>query len=305
MEISDLIPTRCAICQTDGNAKELYPANFEISLITPQIFSARRLPDRFHYRLVKCNTCGLVRSDPIASQDTLTQLYNKSVFTYSDQVQSIKKTYGNYLKKLTGFGVKKNSLLEIGCGNGFFLEEAQSQGYQVTWGIEPSEDAILEARADLRANIVCDMMRPGVFESNKFDVICLFQVFDHISDPGGLLDECFNILKPSGLVLCLNHNIESWSANLFKESSPIIDIEHTFLYSPRTLSLLFQKHGFTTRRIAPVHNIYDLSYLAHLFPLPIPIKKSTINFLNNTSFGKIQISVPLGNLYIVAQKPDM
>jgi tetratricopeptide (TPR) repeat protein len=66
MQTVKLRNTRCAICRTEGNASELYPANFDLQALKPAVFSARRLPDRVHYRLVKCNTCGLGRSDPIA-----------------------------------------------------------------------------------------------------------------------------------------------------------------------------------------------------------------------------------------------
>lgn len=304
MELSDLVPTCCPICQTTGNATERYPAIFDSHSLNPKIFSARRLPDRLHYRLVKCNTCGLVRSDPIVPPGILAQLYKQSAFTYTGEVENIKQTYGRYLALLTKYGLQKNALLEIGCGNGFFLQEALDQGYRVIKGIEPSESAISEARPDIRPNIVCDIMRPGIFKPEQFDVICLFQVFDHLFDPGSLLDECFNILKPGGLVLCLNHNIESWSAKLLKQLSPIIDIEHTFLYSPRTISQLFELHGFTTRQLSSVYNTYDTAYLAHIVPMPVSIKKPLLNFLNRSPLGKIPLTIPLGNLYIIAQKPD-
>ena len=50
----DLVPTRCAICGAEGNAVELYPANLDFEAFNPSVFSARRLPDRIHYRMVKC-----------------------------------------------------------------------------------------------------------------------------------------------------------------------------------------------------------------------------------------------------------
>src|SRR5450432_3089909 len=140
-----LHPTRCAICETEGNATELYSPNFALDAFNPEIFSARRLPDRVHYRMVKCNKCGLVRSDPVADPQTLAQLYARSTFDYGEEVEGLKRTYGRYLAKLENFGVKKNALLEIGCGNGFFLEEALRQGYQTVRGVEPSSEAVSKA----------------------------------------------------------------------------------------------------------------------------------------------------------------
>src|SRR4051812_11335017 len=117
METIELHSTRCAICNTEGNTTELYPANFDLQAFNPSVFSARRLPDRIHYRMVKCNACGLVRSDPVAHSAILAELYTLSTFDYDDEIASLKSTYGRYLAKLVDFGVQKGSLLEIGCGN--------------------------------------------------------------------------------------------------------------------------------------------------------------------------------------------
>ena len=294
--------TPCAICGTQGNATELYPANFDLEALSPAVFSARRLPDQIHYRLVKCNECGLVRSDPIAALELLSQLYAQSAFTYPGEVGDLRRTYGRYLAKLERYGTRKDALLEVGCGNGFFLEEAQAQGYHTVRGIEPSRAAVDQAAPRVRDHIVCGIMGPRVFGPEKFDVVCLFQVFDHIPDPGALLDECFRLLKPDGLVLCINHNIEAVSARVLKERSPIIDLEHTYLYSPSTMTRLFQLHGFTVRRQGLVVNTYSLCYLARLLPLPASIKRPLLDWLSGHALGRLRLSVPLGNLYLVAQK---
>ena len=54
----------CAICQ-NSNYKILYKPNFDIKKVDYNIFSARRLPDKIHYRIVKCKKCGLIYSNPI------------------------------------------------------------------------------------------------------------------------------------------------------------------------------------------------------------------------------------------------
>ncbi len=59
-----LTQTRCAICETPGNTIELYPANFENDAFNADVFSARRLPDMVHYRIVQCTKCGLVVLTP-------------------------------------------------------------------------------------------------------------------------------------------------------------------------------------------------------------------------------------------------
>ncbi len=300
----ELQPTRCAICKTARNAVELYPANFDANAFNPAVFSARRLPDRVHYRLVRCRSCGLVRSDPVAPTDILASLYSQSSLDYSSEILNLRLTYGHYLARLTDHGCKKGALLEVGCGNGFLLEEAIARGFAIVRGVEPSSAAVAAANPEMRSNIICDIMRPGLFEPHQFDAVCLFQVLDHIPDPNAFLDECWQVLKPGGMILCLNHNIEAVFARLLQDRCPIIDIEHTYLYSPSTLSCLLKAHGFEIRALGSVRNRYTLHYLARLVPLPSTLKRPIVAFLGRCPVGQVRLSVPLGNLYVIAQKPS-
>jgi SAM-dependent methyltransferase len=300
----ELHATLCAICKTENNATELYRANFDPEAFSPAVFSARRMPDRIHYRMVRCNTCELVRSDPVADPAKVAGLYQQSSFDYSEETENLARTYGAYLARLERYGASKGSLLEIGCGNGFFLMWAREQGYRDVRGVEPSRSAIDLAPAEIRSRIVCAMMRPGLFPNETFDAICLLQVLDHIFDPAALVQTCFDILKPGGFVLCLNHNVDALSARLMKERSPIVDIEHTYLYSPDTITRLFSGFGFQVKETGAVRNRYSLSYLMRLVPAPAALKKLTLAALDFTRLGRLPMRVPLGNLYMIARKPS-
>src|SRR6266851_8093760 len=148
-----LAPTLCAICGTLGNADELYPATYDEAAFNERIFSARRIPDTIHYRMVRCSTCGLVRSDPSADQAGLSDLYERSSFDYAAEVPNLRRTYGRYLAKAKSRS-RGLSLLEIGCGSGFMLEDALAQGYESVRGVEPSHKAIAAAPLSVRDRIV-------------------------------------------------------------------------------------------------------------------------------------------------------
>lgn len=299
-----LYPTCCAICGTKNDSSELYPANFDFGAFTPEVFSARRIPDGTHYRIVRCNHCGLLRSDPVVTTEMLADLYAESEFTYDEEVINLKRTYGRYLKNVvTEYGAAKGRLLEIGCGNGFFLEEALDQGFANVCGVEPSRSAVGRASERVRDKIICDMMRPGLFPTSQFDVVCMFQVLDHMPQPGQLLDECLKVLKRGGLILSLNHNSQSVSARILRERSPIIDLEHTYLYSPGTMRGIFTAHGFEVLAVRAVRNTYSLRYLLQLLPMPLRIKDKILSFLQGSRFGALSASVPLGNLWLAARKP--
>jgi SAM-dependent methyltransferase len=298
-----LTPTVCAICRTERNADEVYPQNLPGDAFSPAVFSARRLPDQVHYRIVRCTRCGLVRSDPVADNGVLDELYARSTFDYGSEVTNLTRTYGRALRSLEPLGVRKGDLLEIGCGNGFFLEEALNEGYTRVVGVEPSAEAIARAPSRVRDAIVCDVMRPGLFDERSFDVVCMFQVFDHLTDPAQVLDVCHSILRPGGLLLCLNHNVEAFSARVLRQRSPIVDVEHTYLYSPATLSRLVRDHGFTTLRVGPVLNTYSMWYLLRLVPLPSALKSWILNGPVSERARSTVVSLPIGNLCLVAARP--
>jgi hypothetical protein len=111
-------------------------------------------------------------------------------------------------------------------------------------------------------------------------------------------------LKPGGHILALNHNVGAWSARLLGERSPIVDIEHTYLYSPATMRAIFAKAGFTDARVRSVRNTYSLAYLAQLAPLPAMIKARVLPSLRSSLAGRTRLTVPLGNLCLIARKPD-
>lgn len=296
-----MIHQTCAICETD-KATVLYPENFDIKRIDEKTFSARRLPDRVHYRMVTCSTCGLVYSDPILEFDKIAALYKQSIVTYDSHVENLKKTYGRYLKELETYGVTKGKMLEIGCGNGFFLEEAVAQGYTDVNGVEPGEKSAKSARSDIVEKIIIDMFTPKLFEKNSFDVICCFQTLDHIPNPNEFLSACHSVLKKGGLVLFFNHDVGALTAKLFGERSPIIDIEHTYLYNKKTMQQIFEKHRFNVLKVASPLSVHTLSYWMRLIPMPKKIKPFVLSILDKIGLGKMNIWFKAGNIYLIAQK---
>lgn len=295
-----LIDSPCALCSKDNDFSVLYKENFDLDSVDSKVFSARRIPDRLHFQIVKCNSCGLIRSNPIVSLQYLKKLYQESKFTYGGEVKNLQLTYGSCLKKLNNYDVIKESLLEIGCGNGFFLEKALELGYSEVWGVEPSKDAISRASTKAKSHIVHDVFRPGIFISNQFDVICFFQVLDHISDPNQFLLECYRILKPNGLILCVVHNIGSWQYKILKERSPIIDVEHTYLFDKETLKKIFKKNKLKVFEVGSVKNTYSLGYWLRMTPLPRKIKEFLTK--KGNKFSYLPLTMGVGNVYLVARK---
>ncbi len=297
-----MIKTKCAICELD-NHKILYKANFNLNNINEETFSARRIPDKIHYQIVRCKKCGLVYSNPILENKKIEKLYKKSTYTYGHYESDLSETYKKYLAPFLPLIQTKNTFLEIGCGNGFFLKQAKKLKFKNIFGVEPGIETVKMADKKIKKNIIIDIFKKGQFRKESVDLICLFQVLDHIPNPNELLAECYKILSPGGGVLCINHNVESYSAKILKDKSPIFDIEHTYLYNKSTLSQIFNKNKFIVRNVFDVANRYPISYWLRMFPLSFTVKKLLEKFLTLIKLSERKIWISAGNIGIFAQKP--
>lgn len=297
--------TRCPICETDGSDRELYAMNFRPQDLNGEVFSARRLPDHLHYRMVRCERCGLLRSDPILPMRELARLYESSRFTYETEARFARATYRSYLEHALPLVRERSRLMEIGCGSGFFLREALRLGFREVWGVEPSTEAISKADADVRRTIRAGLYSEETFPASHFDVICGFQVLDHTPDPAGVLLACMKDLRPGGVALFINHDCGGLSNRLLGELSPIIDVEHTVLFDKRTMRRIFEKCGFVVQEVFSVRNTYPLSYWTKLAPLPRALKSPLLSLLDSGALGKIPLTLRAGNLGIIATKAQL
>jgi SAM-dependent methyltransferase len=290
----------CPICNSKDDYKVIIKENFEFKDLNINTFSARRLPDRLHYRIVKCNKCKLVRSNPVIDSDIITGLYKNSILTYQDEITNLITTYYNYLKLVLRKISFNDNILEIGCGSGFILNFLFELDYKNVFGVEPSNNAVKKANKNIVENIKVDIFKKNLFKKDYFKFIFSFQTFDHISDPNGFLEECYKILKKGGYMLSFNHDVNSFINRLLGGKSPIIDIEHTFLYSPSTIKKIFEKNKFVVIEIKSPTSIISLKHFFWLLPLPQNLKQKIIN--SKSLFLKKNIKLKLGNLCILAQK---
>ena len=309
MRVADAVPaiprlvrTSCPICGEGPTDREVYPANFDPAALDSAVFSARRTPDRLHYRMVRCERCGLLRSNPILPLEDLSRLYRASHFTYGREAVFTGKTYAAYLRRALAGRPWPRSLMEVGCGSGFFLSEAVRMGIAEVSGVEPSQEAIEHAEPELRPRIRCALYDADTFEPERFDVICAFQVFDHVPEPAGMLRACFRHLRPGGLVLFINHDSGALTNRLLGERSPIVDVEHTALYDRSTMRRILEKTGFTVREVFAVKNTYPLGYWARLAPIPERVKGPVLKLLERSGIGEVPVPLYAGNLGATATK---
>lgn len=104
--------------------------------------------------------------------------------------------------KLNAAGVTGTpSLLDVGCGIGTFLQQAKREGWEVA-GLELSPSVAAYARDQNRLQVdTCSIEGNTPFSSASFDVITLFGVIEHLTNPRGAAEECARLLRPGGVLI--------------------------------------------------------------------------------------------------------
>jgi hypothetical protein len=173
-------------------------------------------------------------------------------------------------------------------------------GFENVSGIEPSTAPIEKAAPSIRPLIRQGIFRSDSFEPNSLSLITCFQTIEHLSDPLSFCRHARAALKPGGAIFLIGHNWRAFSAKVLGRKSPIFDIEHLQLFSPRSLRGLLHSAGFTGVEIHTVFNRYPLHYWTKLFPLSDPLKRRVLAMLQVTSFGRWVVPLPAGNLAAIA-----
>jgi SAM-dependent methyltransferase len=94
--------------------------------------------------------------------------------------------------------IGKVAVLEVGCGSGFFADRSEFASYI---GLELNQAAAADARA--KGHHVEELMLRDYAKEHpaSADVVCSFQVLEHLSDPADYFLSSLNILKPGGLLV--------------------------------------------------------------------------------------------------------
>lgn len=294
----------CPLCGPSAGKKVKYPAKFSENDLNEAIFSARRTPDRIHFQLVECDGCQTIYSDPCCDPSKLANLYQESIVNYSWQEQDIYLSYAPLLDRALPYVKTRGTFVEVGGGNGFMLKYGAEHGFAKQIEIEPSSDAEKKFQApSANAKFIRGVFVPGTLPSNSVDLMCFFQMLDHVPDPYAFLCAVYDALAPGGVALCVTHNTQAWTAKCLGEKSPIYDIEHTFLYNPSNLGKLFEKAKMKPLENFGVRNNYPFKYWMNLAPMPRFLKKKVGYLGEKTNLLNFRLNVNFGNFGIIAQKP--
>lgn len=203
------------------------------------------------WQYLRCRGCGLVSLYPRPSPRELMKRYDAylpvgfpAIMEWKNMIQPVVVASADFIESRNRTG--KGTLLDIGCGYGFFLKEMKSRGWQVK-GIEISKTGREHATRRWGIDIYSEPLENLCLPENAFDVVTLFYVIEHVLDPLVLLETVKHILKPDGLLLL------RWphSTPIVQILGPLarrLDMYHTpfhiYDFSPKTIKRLLKRCGF-------------------------------------------------------------
>jgi SAM-dependent methyltransferase len=141
----------------------------------------------------------------------------------------------------------RGACLDIGCGDGDFLAALQTLGWSVT-GCELPGPAFQRASERLPGRIVAASTLRDLPDSS-FDLVSLWQVFEHLPNPRDVLHEIHRLLKPGGRLVVAVPNPSAWQARWGGRHWLHLDPpRHLHLATPLQLRNLLHDAGFAPDR---------------------------------------------------------
>jgi len=253
----------CNLCGS-RNSEVLYSSTLPASPTAGDIAHFRCTSSGYgrHHTIVKCRDCGLVYVNPHRKADTILHNYEEVVDElYVEEREGRVLTFQRNLRPLEELMPPDpgRRLLDVGCHVGVFLEIAQERGWE-TWGVEPSRWAAREARSR-GLQVIEGTLDQARLADESFDVITMWDVIEHLTDPLRDLRESHRLLRKGGLICIHTMNIESPLARLMGPRWPWLMEMHLYYFSRRTLGEMLRKAGFTVVKMVTQGRFLRLGYL--------------------------------------------
>jgi SAM-dependent methyltransferase len=297
-----MVSRACPVCGQDSQYRVFKEAAFDSSRWDRFAFSSRKAPEYMHYRLLECLRCDVLYANPLPTQQALDSAYREAAFDSAEEARYASDTYAAFLPQILGKLARRQAALDIGTGDGAFLEHTLRCGFERVVGVEPSKAPVEMASPLVRDLIRVCPFRPEDFAKGSFSLITCFQTLEHVYEPRALCESAFELLHSGGALFTVCHDRRALSARVLGSRSPIFDIEHLQLFSRESLGYALRQAGFGEIVFHDVVNRYPLSYWVKLLPLPARAKAAALTGLKESGLGRLAVPLAPGNFAAIAYK---
>ncbi|HUJ78829.1 MAG TPA: class I SAM-dependent methyltransferase [Nitrospiria bacterium] len=200
-----------------------------------------------------CEQCDVAYLAPAPAMSELSAHYDEAYYSaWMTSQQRARRRLWRQRLKLVRSRRSCGELLDVGCGDGSFLEAAQTAGYLCA-GTELSEYAAEWVRRGLHIPVMTGPVRAIEWPVASFDIVTMWHVLEHLANPRGDLAIVYRLLRPGGLLFVAVPNRHSALFNavyrLIKGVPPPFFMPderelHLFHFTPGGLRRLLEGAGF-------------------------------------------------------------
>lgn len=197
------------------------------------------------FTVVKCDACGLGRTDPTPFEDDVTADVHQGL-PYEDVIarEQLWRSFFDPILQIARRHRPGGKFLDVGCGVGLCLQMAEEAGYE-PWGVEINVRSATYAREVLGRRVLNSDLAAAAFPADSFSVVLLSHVLEHLAAPEAVFKEIRRILAPDGVVIVDVPNMDGLQARLLKERwSGWAPEMHVWQFTPPTLARSLEFLGF-------------------------------------------------------------
>ncbi len=226
----------CNICNSED-----YEGIHKIMMELPMNHPLRNAAKEFE--IVRCKECGFCYASISANQleyDKYYSEYNNYSEITSKKVESDQMTE-DILDLIKTDTNESSRILDIGSGSGKLLLELQKRNYVNLCGIDTTEDnlkVLKEAGISTKLGSIYNI----VDATEKFDLVCLNAVLEHLLFPQTAVENMKQYLTPEGKIVVTVPNVKKFP-KLSSNITHHFNYEHINYFSLESLDNLFRKNG--------------------------------------------------------------
>ena len=203
-----------------------------------------------HYKIFKCKSCGIEFVYPLPDHRVLEGYYANTSYHTGERYSTDKMTRGGIqiwekrLQNIQSLGYRKGHILDVGCATGLFLRTAKNIGWTIK-GLEISKNATATAKNLLGKDKIKQVDLLQFNTNDAFDVITMWALLEHVTEPLKYIQKITALLKPNGLLAFSTPNLHSLSRYLLKNQWKYYNPpEHLFYFTPKLLKEILFNNGF-------------------------------------------------------------
>jgi dolichol-phosphate mannosyltransferase len=286
--------TPCNFCGSALQVELYPPSNTAHGTVT---YTCTNTGHASHGRIVQCLSCGLVYTNPqIRPQEVLSLYSQVEDKTYLDNIDARVATFEYNLKAIENLLPRPGRLLEIGSYVGVFLRLARERGWEVL-GVEPSVWASAYARDELGLPTVTGNIETLPADLPPFDVICSWDVLEHVSDPMAELRRVNRRLRLGGVFAFSTLDYGNWYARLLGERWPWMMDMHLYYFDQKRMKQMLEAAGFAEVHARNYCHIITFEYfLRKLDALGVPGAEKVREVVAASPLARLRIPFRFGDI---------